>query len=1238
MMEVSNDSLYLYHLTLKKNSYYLATRAGNFLGNRKSQELLLVTPTSIELWKVDPDTGKISRIYQENVFSVIISVEKVRSLGSKKDLVVLTSDSGKISILEFSVEKERFIPVIQEPFSKNGLRRISPGEYLCVDPMGRAIMLGALEKNKLLYKVLGDDTGKIDMSSPLTSTSRQTLTLNLCALDEGFEDPIFAAIECEIEDAITPDSSPRLQLNYYMFDQGINYISRTTYIDNLPDTASHLVAMPSFVGGVLICCSNVIIYMSREKNKKFIPIPLRESCSEVTIINHVMHKLKKNNFFILLQSDVGDCYKLAVDYDEEEDKLQEIFISYFDTIPVCVDIAILKSGFLFANVLNNNRLFYQFEKLGDAENLTTLSSSNFSDFESCQSFSGKSRYFKVTGLQNLALVDVIETLNPITDATLVDTFFPNISDPFKQILTISSHSYLKSLTHGVATDTIVSSTLPLYPTSIQTTKLFADSVNDDYLVLSSSLSSQTLVLSIGEVVEEVTDSYFISDRPTLLTQQVGISSIVQVYPDGIRHIRHTRHDNIIAKKTTDWHPPAGITIVKASANNEQVIIGLSNRELCYFEIDPVDDQLVEYQARLEMTGGSISAVAIGSYDAVKSRKKSSYAIIGCTDETIHVVSLKPQNCFEIVTMQALSSNSSSIFLFLSTHSSSVHIGMDNGLYVRVTLDEITGKFSDTRIRFLGSRAVKLCEIDLPSSKVRAILAISSRSWIICDSDGSSSLVPLLDLNIGYGASFYSEEMGGSAIVGVEENNLIIFTIDENVRLNDFTIRDIKLRFQPRRLVVTNFGEKGPGNKLIFLIESEYGIKSPYCNDVQKLEEEGSHTVNGIDEDYYDAFGFERKSLNWASCIQVIDDNQGSIIFTREIEDNESAISICAISFQKNLDRPSHIIVGATRDRSFLPNSFSGNFIYTFKINSHNHLDANKQPVLELCHKTEIDFPPTALVSFNGRLLVGMKNYVRLYDLGQKQLLRKSSSQINFLNSIVQVTHLGGERIAIGDSKMSISYLKFDSVENRFISFASDVMKRQMTCMTDLDFDTSIGGDKFGNVFVVRVPNDVSSQSEKEWTLLKNREPYLNASFSRLERVCDFYIQDIPTSFTKGTLVMGGKESIIYTGIQGTIGMLLPLTTKLEVAFFEKLQDLLRSYFSYNFDDFDQEKNGYNLLGKDHLKFRGYYNPQKNVIDGDLIEKYSEVKMSMKVKMGRILNKTPKEIEKKITDIRSRSCY
>ena len=58
------------------------------------------------------------------------------------DYVVVGSDSGRITILEYNQSKNQFERIHMETFGKSGCRRIVPGQYLAIDPKGRAVMIG----------------------------------------------------------------------------------------------------------------------------------------------------------------------------------------------------------------------------------------------------------------------------------------------------------------------------------------------------------------------------------------------------------------------------------------------------------------------------------------------------------------------------------------------------------------------------------------------------------------------------------------------------------------------------------------------------------------------------------------------------------------------------------------------------------------------------------------------------------------------------------------------------------------------------------------------------------------------------------------------------------------------------------------------------------------------------------------------------------------------------------------
>ena len=56
--------------------------------------------------------------------------------------------------------------------------------------------------------------------------------------------------------------------------------------------------------------------------------------------------------------------------------------------------------------------------------------------------------------------------------------------------------------------------------------------------------------------------------------------VVQVYPDGIRHIRAD-------KRVNEWRAPGKKVITRCTLNERQVVIALSGGEIVYFEMDQV---------------------------------------------------------------------------------------------------------------------------------------------------------------------------------------------------------------------------------------------------------------------------------------------------------------------------------------------------------------------------------------------------------------------------------------------------------------------------------------------------------------------------------------------------------------------------------------------------------------------------------------------------------------------------
>jgi splicing factor 3B subunit 3 len=141
--------------------------------------------------------------------------------------------------------------------------------------------------------------------------------------------------------------------------------------------------------------------------------------------------------------------------------------------------------------------------------------------------------------------------------------------------------------------------------------------------------------------------------------------------------------------------------------------------------------------------------------------------------------------------------------------------------------------------------------------------------------------------------------------------------------------------------------------------------------------------------------------------------------------------------------------------------------------------------------------------------------------------------------------------------------------------------RWITSIDVLDFDTIVGGDKFGNIFVLRLPDKVSQEVEDDVTGSKVvlESGQLNGAPFKVDLVCGIFANEAVTKVLKTALARGGTEVILYTTISGAIGCLLPFESREDVDFFSKLEMHMR-----------QENPP--LCGRDHLHYRSYYFPVK----------------------------------------------
>jgi len=361
---------------------------------------------------------------------------------------------------------------------------------------------------------------------------------------------------------------------------------------------------------------------------------------------------------------------------------------------------------------------------------------------------------------------------------------------------------------------------------------------------------------------------------------------------------------------------------------------------------------------------------------------------------------------------------------------------------------------------------------------------------------------------------------------------------------------------------------------------------------------------------------------WASQIRLQDPITGRNLTTIEFEQNEAALCATFVRFSARGDLK-FLIVGTARDYQLQTRQCSGGYLHVYLVSSTVGEEGDR---LEFLHKTAIDDIPGAMTAFNGKLLVGVGNLLRLYELGKKKLLRKCETKA-IPNFVVKIDTMG-LRIIVSDVQESFHFLRYKPKENQLSIFADDTNPRWLTTAAVMDYDTVAGADKFGNVVVIRLPNDVSDEMESEdpsGTKAFWEKGVLSGASQKAEVMMNFHVGEVVSSLQKATLIPGGSESLVYTTLSGSVGMLVPFTSHEDHDFFQHLEMHLR---------------GENppLCGRDHLSYRSYYFPVKNVIDGDMCEQYNSLELGKQKSIAEDLDRTPAEVSKKLEDIRTRFAF
>jgi len=349
----------------------------------------------------------------------------------------------------------------------------------------------------------------------------------------------------------------------------------------------------------------------------------------------------------------------------------------------------------------------------------------------------------------------------------------------------------------------------------------------------------------------------------------------------------------------------------------------------------------------------------------------------------------------------------------------------------------------------------------------AVLALSSRSWLAYMHQGRFHLTPLSYECLEHASGFASEQCP-EGIVAISVNTLRILALEKLGAVFNQELRPLKLT--PRRMAVS--ADSG----LVYLIQTDH-LSYTDLTKQQRKHQMAQQMIQDADSDEKRlaaemanafietklseaVFGAPKAAAGmWASSICVMEAQGKEIKVCLDLDQNEAAFSIGLVRFSSRPSSEQFLLVGVAKDLVLKPRSCPGGFIYTYQL-----LEGGER--LELLHKTPVEDVPGAIQAFQGRVLIGVGKFLRIYELGKKKLLRKCENKqmCNFVSQI----QVMGPRIFVTDAQESVFFMRYKHEDNQIIIFADDTMPRFVTAFAIVDYNTVAIADKFGNIAIVSI--------------------------------------------------------------------------------------------------------------------------------------------------------------------------
>ena len=1231
--------MYLGNVTIKPSTTVSQSIIGNFISSNRTDLIIVKGVSKLELIHIyDSIPIKYDILISLETFSHIRRIAPMKDTYTKKDNVVVLSDSGKLVIFEVDIDKKKFVRINQEIYGKSGCRRITPGEYLAIDNKSRAIMIGGIEKEKFVYifkeinnnlilnanleenknininNENNNDYNRKIISSPLEVFTPQHICYDIISLEVGYSNPIFVSIEVKYNNSqefinanyeINKENQYQKKILLYQVEIKNNYIVKLLE-QNIDNTAYSLFSInyekkneisqnKYLLGNFIIFCKGLFYLYKIKENKISKFEKYNFDNNQVMIINKSVYynESKEDEYNLLCQSQTGFIYHINFKIYDNPRSIYSVSINSIYNCSPGSTMSIINNTLFLGKETSDNEIYL----IKDKDKIT---------------------------------LDKKLTINSLN--SLIDFVYGNYdSTNIPKIYGISGNkdeSYLKTINIKTIYEInqLSNNKIPAQPLNIFLVKKNYEDNFDTFIIL--SFVNKTLIYEFDLNTKSIIESKrhnFETKLPTLYSTILKDNSFLQVLPNGILYIKPEKKNTFLKSSSN---------ILCAIANNNQLVIGLENKELLYFEFDTELNK-----SDIKVIGQKISFVELCPID--EGIFRSRYVAICIDDSTVNILSLEKDKLFFMASTINIPDKVSALKIIQNdknySHSFIAFVGLVNGVLVMINFNKVPGNTqfqTQIQTKFIGDEELKLYKLVLDDNNINpynnlvyydSIFICGSKNSYLCKLNQKQD--NYIDYNIkkinikgeiSYVANCLMKNKEGKSenfALIAEKKNVILGKIKRD---NISPINKFKLLYNPKSIILTL-------NNNFILFETFRDCN----NDKEK----------------------------WNSCIQIIN-TKNNFELIKEIKFENECITCSHLikNYYGNADKQL-LIIGTGEDYQLYPiKKYSNAYIYLFDI----YLDIKNKYSFEikLKFKDKIEQLPTAIHEYQNKLICGMYKELILYEIGKEHLLKKSRSNI-IKEEIISIS-MNGDRILALTRRSSIYILKYNEFNALFYTIiADDFYTRYIHKAKFLDYDTIACTDKFENLSIYTIPKnndnfDTSRHAIKDSMtgfLTNSNDSFLHAANIKLVLMNQFHLGEIITEFqpikvkedfdnsneneeenenseNSDNNNMSEEEDenkikgLLYGTLAGGIGVLLQFNKKEDALFFAQMELLLREYID--------EPTGRNIL-----MAKSQYIPVKNIIDFNLIYEFFNIEPSLQKKIAEELGDKPiNEIKNKISEIKN----